>query len=85
MHEETTETGARGAAEGAGGFHLLAQVEAAVRDPLGAVAGVRGGFAVVLAIPIASVVATVIDVAVRDRDPGGETVPTLLFPAKDVE
>lgn len=44
-----------------------------------------GGFAVVLAIPIASVLATVLDVAVRDRDPAEETVPTLLFPAKDAE
>lgn len=44
-----------------------------------------GGFAVVLAIPIASVAATIVDVAVRDRDPAEESVPTLLFPAGDAE
>jgi predicted PurR-regulated permease PerM len=44
-----------------------------------------GGFAVVLAIPFAAVVATLIDVIVRDKDPAQEEVPTVLFPAKDAE
>jgi predicted PurR-regulated permease PerM len=44
-----------------------------------------GGFAVVLAIPIASVIATVVDVVVRDRDPADVEVPTVIFPAKDAE
>ena len=44
-----------------------------------------GGFAVLLAVPLAAVVATVIDVAVRGRDPADEEVPTVLFPAKDAE
>lgn len=44
-----------------------------------------GGFAIVLAIPIASVAATLIDVVVRNRDPSEEDVPKLMFPAKDAE
>jgi predicted PurR-regulated permease PerM len=44
-----------------------------------------GGFAVILAIPAAAVVGTVIDVAVRDKDPAEEEVPTVLFSAKDAE
>ena len=44
-----------------------------------------GGFAVILAIPLAAVIATLIDVIVRDRDPAEEDVPTVIFSAKDVE
>ncbi len=44
-----------------------------------------GGFAVLLAIPLAAVIATLLDVIVLDKDPTQEEVPTVLFPAKDVE
>ena len=44
-----------------------------------------GGFAVVLAIPLAAVAATLIDVIVRDKDPAGEGVPAVIFSAKDAE
>jgi predicted PurR-regulated permease PerM len=44
-----------------------------------------GGFAVLLAIPLAAVLATLVDVLVRHRDPSQEEVPTVLFAAKDVE
>jgi len=44
-----------------------------------------GGFAVLLAIPLASVLATLVDVLIRHRDPALEETPTVLFPAKDVE
>ena len=44
-----------------------------------------GGFYVLLAIPIAAVLATLLDVVVREADPADEDVPPLLFPAKDVE
>jgi predicted PurR-regulated permease PerM len=44
-----------------------------------------GGFAVILAIPIVAVLTTLIDVIVRDKDPGEEDVPTVLFPAKEAE
>ena len=44
-----------------------------------------GGFAVILAIPIAAAISTLIDVVVRNRDPAEEAVPTVLFPAGDVE
>jgi predicted PurR-regulated permease PerM len=44
-----------------------------------------GGFAVLLAIPVAAVLATLVDVIVRHRNPAEEDVPAVLFPAKDVE
>ena len=44
-----------------------------------------GGFAVLLAIPVAAVLATLVDVIVRHRNPADEDVPTVLFPAKEVE
>ena len=40
-----------------------------------------GGFYVLLAIPIAAVLSTLVDVVVRDVDPAEEEVPPLLFPA----
>ena len=50
-----------------------------------AVALIFGEFAVLLAIPIAAVAATLLDVIVLDKDPAEEEVPTVLFPAKDAE
>ena len=44
-----------------------------------------GEFAVLLAIPMAAVAATLFDVIVRDKDPTEEDVPTVLFPAQDAE
>jgi len=44
-----------------------------------------GGFAVILAIPLAAVIATLIDVIVRDKDPAEEEVPAVMFSAKDAE
>ena len=44
-----------------------------------------GGFAVLLAVPIAAVVVTLIDVVVRDKDPAAEETPAVLFPAKEAE
>jgi predicted PurR-regulated permease PerM len=44
-----------------------------------------GGFYVLLATPIAAVLATLLDVVVLDKDPAKQHVPTLIFPAKDVE
>ena len=44
-----------------------------------------GGFAVILAVPLAALVATLIEVTVLDRDPRDVEVPTVLFPAKDAE
>jgi predicted PurR-regulated permease PerM len=44
-----------------------------------------GEFAVLLAIPLAAVGATLFDVIVRNRDPAQEDVPTVLFPAQDAE
>jgi predicted PurR-regulated permease PerM len=38
-----------------------------------------GGFAVLLAIPLAAVLATLVSVIVLDRDPAEEEVPTVLF------
>jgi predicted PurR-regulated permease PerM len=44
-----------------------------------------GGLYVLLAVPIAAVLVTLVDVVVRDKDPAEEEVPALLFPAKDAE
>jgi predicted PurR-regulated permease PerM len=38
-----------------------------------------GGFYVLLAIPFVAVLATLVDVVVRDKDPAEEEVPTVLF------
>ena len=50
-----------------------------------AVAILFGGFAVLLAIPLAAVLATLVDVVVLDKDPAEEEVPTVIFPAQDAE
>ncbi|HZR94432.1 MAG TPA: AI-2E family transporter [Gaiellaceae bacterium] len=42
-----------------------------------------GGFYVLLAIPIAAVLATLVDVVVRDVDPAEQEVPGLLFTGKE--
>jgi predicted PurR-regulated permease PerM len=44
-----------------------------------------GGFYVLLATPIAAVLATLLDVIVLDKDPAKQDVPALIFPAKDAE
>jgi len=46
---------------------------------------VLGGLSILLAVPLAAVLATVVDVLVFDKDPAEQDVPTVLFPAKDVE
>ena len=46
---------------------------------------VLGGMAVLLAVPLAAVVGTILDVVVLRKDPRDADVPTLLFPAKDAE
>jgi predicted PurR-regulated permease PerM len=44
-----------------------------------------GGVYVLLSVPLASIVATIIDVTLLDRDPGRQYVPRVLFPPKDAE
>ena len=44
-----------------------------------------GGFYVLLAIPIAAVLATLLDVVVRDIEPAEQDVPTLIFAGKETE
>ena len=44
-----------------------------------------GGFAVLIAIPIAAVLATLVDVTVRGKDPAEEETPTVLFTAQEKE
>jgi predicted PurR-regulated permease PerM len=56
-----------------------------VLGSVSAVALLFGEFAVLLAIPIAAVLATLVDVVVLDKDPAEEDVPTVIFAAKDVE
>ena len=50
-----------------------------------AVATLFGPFFVLLSVPIASLVVTIIDVTVRGVDPAEAEVPTVLFPAGDTE
>lgn len=53
-----------------------------------AVAGsgvIFGGLAMLLAIPIAAVVVTLIDVLVLKKDPAEQEVPSVIFPAKDAQ
>jgi predicted PurR-regulated permease PerM len=44
-----------------------------------------GAVAVLLAIPLAAVLATLVSVILLERDPAKEDVPTVLFPAQDAE
>jgi len=44
-----------------------------------------GGYAIILAIPIASLLTTLIDVIVLDRDPENAEVPAVIFTPKDAE
>ena len=46
---------------------------------------VFGGFAVILAVPLASIIVTLFDIVVRDKDPAEEEVPSVIFPAQDSE
>jgi hypothetical protein len=40
---------------------------------------------VLLAIPLAAVLATLVDVIVRGKDPADEDVPAVIFSAQDTE
>jgi predicted PurR-regulated permease PerM len=44
---------------------------------------VFGGLAVLLAIPVAAVLVTLLDVLVLKKDPAEESVPSVIFPATD--
>jgi predicted PurR-regulated permease PerM len=50
-----------------------------------AVGIIFGGVAILLAIPLAAVVATIIDVVVLKKDPANEDVPAVIFSASDAE
>jgi predicted PurR-regulated permease PerM len=52
---------------------------------VGATAILFGELAVLLAIPLAAVIATLFEVVVLERDPADQEVPTVLFPAQDAE
>lgn len=49
------------------------------------VAFLFGPFYVLLSVPVAAVLATLVDVVVRDRDPADEPTPTVIFSAKERE
>ena len=44
-----------------------------------------GPFYVMLSVPLAAVLATLVDVIVRDRDPAKEQVPAVIFSAGERE
>jgi predicted PurR-regulated permease PerM len=50
-----------------------------------AVAILFGGLAVLLAIPVAAVLATLVDVTVFNKQPAEQEVPAVMFAAKDIE
>ena len=65
--------------------HAVGLTPLTVLVAVAAVTILFGGFAVLLAIPLAAVVATLIDVTIRGKEPTQEDVPTVLFPAKEAE
>jgi predicted PurR-regulated permease PerM len=65
--------------------HAVGLTPLTVLVAVSATALLFGGFAVLLAIPVAAVLATLVDVVVRGRVPAEEEVPTVLFPAKEGE
>jgi predicted PurR-regulated permease PerM len=65
--------------------HAVGLTPLTVLVAVAAVTILVGGFAVLLAIPLAAVMVTLIDVVLRGKAPAEEDVPALLFPAKDAE
>jgi len=65
--------------------HAVGLTPLSVLVAVTAVAILFGGFAVFLAIPIAAVLATLLDVVIRHRNPAEEETPAVLFPAKEGE
>jgi predicted PurR-regulated permease PerM len=65
--------------------HAVGLTPLTVLVSVSTVAILFGGFAVLLAIPFAAVLATLVDVVVRDVDPAREDVPKVIFPAKESE
>lgn len=65
--------------------HAVGLTPLTVLVAVAATAFLFGGFAVLLAIPFAAVVATVVDVIVRNRDPAHGNVPAVIFAAKESE
>ena len=43
------------------------------------------GLAVLLTIPVAAVLVTLLDVFILKKDPAEEDVPSVIFPAKDAQ
>jgi predicted PurR-regulated permease PerM len=63
--------------------HAVGLTPLTVLVSVSVVAFLFGGFAVLLAIPLAAVIATLIDVLVRDRDPERQDLPAVIFSAKE--
>jgi predicted PurR-regulated permease PerM len=65
--------------------HAVGLTPLTVLVAVAATAFLFGGFAVLLAIPFAAVVATLLDVIVHKRDPAHEDAPAVIFAAKESE
>lgn len=65
--------------------HAVGLTPLTVLVAVSATALLFGGFAVLLAIPFAAVVTTLVDVLLRNVDPAQEDVPAVIFPAKESE
>ena len=65
--------------------HAVGLTPLTVLVAVAAVTLLFGGFAVLLAIPLAAVVATLLDIVIRGKEPAEEEVPAVLFPAREAE
>jgi predicted PurR-regulated permease PerM len=65
--------------------HAVALSPLVVLFAVTSVTVVLGGLTILLAVPLAAVLATIVDVFVFDKDPAKEDVPTVLFPARETE
>jgi predicted PurR-regulated permease PerM len=63
--------------------HAVALSPLVVLFAVTSVTVVLGGLTILLAVPLAAVLATIVDVLVFNKDPAKEDVPTVLFPAKE--
>lgn len=66
-------------------YFILVGAFAGIVEIVPVIGPITAGGAVVLAVPLVAVLVTVLDVAVRAKDPAAEDVPTVLFPAKEAE
>jgi hypothetical protein len=98
MHQMGSADGRLPKTEGADGFvaartcqnphvfgHAVGRSPLVVLVTVTAIGLLFGGVYVLLSVPLASFLATLLDVIVLNRDPERQNVPAVFFPAKDAE